>query len=140
MKNIIIASLLLVSVLWLSGCRAEPAALSDEEVRQVTERALTALNAGDSQAFVSDFSEDMRALFLEEAQFTALRDMLQEASGGFISCADPSLANRGEYALYRLRCRFEKEDVMVTVIFRVGGSQVEGLYFDSPNLRARQRR
>lgn len=139
-KVLILPSLLLLSALWLSGCRAEPAALSDEEVRQVTEQALTALSAADPQAFVNDFSDDMRALFLEEAQFTALREMLQETSGGFVSCGDPSLANRGKYALYRLRCRFEKEDVMVTVVFQVGGSQVEGLYFDSPNLRARQRR
>ncbi len=139
-KTVILSLLLLLSVLALSGCRAEPAALSDEEVRQLTEQALTALSSGDPQAFVSDFSEDMRALFLEEAQFTALRDMLQETSGSFVSCSDLSLLNRGDYALYRLRCRFEKEDVMVTIVFRVGGSQVEGLYFDSPNLRARQRR
>ncbi len=139
-KTVILSLLLLLSVLALSGCRAEPAALSDEEVRQLTEQALTALSSGDPPAFVSDFSEDMRALFLEEAQFTALRDMLQETSGDFISCGDLSLLNRGDYALYRLRCRFEKEDVMVTIVFRVGGSQVEGLYFDSPNLRARQRR
>lgn len=125
--------------LLLSSCRAEPAALSNEEVTRVASDALTALSEGSQEAFVRDFSDDMRALFLEEAQFTALRDMLQETSGDFISCAEPSLLNRGDYAVYRLRCRFEKEDVMVSVVFRVGGAQVEGLYFDSPNLRARNR-
>lgn len=132
-------ALLGVVALLLSGCRAEPAALSNEEVTQVTSNALTALSAGKQEAFVRDFSEDMRTLFLEEAQFVALRDMLQETSGGFVSCAEPSLLNRGDYAIYRLRCRFEKEDVMVSVVFRVGGTKVEGLYFDSPNLRERNR-
>ncbi len=132
-------ALLLAMVLLLNGCRAEPAALSDEEVAQATSDALTALSAGNQEAFVRDFSEDMRALFLEEAQFTALRDMLQETSGSFVSCAELSLLNRGDYAVYRLRCRFEKEDVMVSVVFRVGGTKIEGLYFDSPNLRERNR-
>lgn len=132
-------ALLLTIALLLSGCRAEPAALSDEEVAQVTTDALTALSAGNQESFVRDFNDDMRALFLEEAQFTALRDMLQETSGGFVSCAEPSLLNRGDYAIYRLRCRFEKEDVMVSVVFRVGGAKIEGLYFDSPNLRERNR-
>ncbi len=138
-KNSAIALFMMVSVLLLAGCRAEPSALSNEEVVRVTTQALMALDVGDAEAFVSDFSKEMRDLFLEGAQFTALRTMLQESSGGFLSCADPSLGNRGDYAVYRLRCRFEKEDVMVTVVFAVGGSQVEGLFFDSPNLRARNR-
>lgn len=138
-KHTAVALLAVISALLLAGCRAEPAALSNEEIVQVTAQALTALDAGDAEAFVSDFSDEMRDLFLEESQFTALRAMLQESSGKFISCADPSLGNRGDYAVYRLRCRFEKEEVMVTVVFAVGGSQVEGLFFDSPNLRARNR-
>jgi hypothetical protein len=132
-------TLLVGMVLLLSACRAQPAALSDEAVTQVTTDLLTALSAGRQEDFVRDFSDDMRALFMEEAQFTALRTMLQETSGNFISCAAPSLFNRGDYAVYRLRCRFEQEDVMVTVVFKVDGDRVEGLYFDSPNLRARNR-
>lgn len=134
-----LVALLLAVTLFLGGCRAEPAALSDEAVRQAASDALTALSKGDQEAFVRDFSDDMRALFLEEAQFTALRAMLQETSGDFVSCAEPSLLNRADYAIYRLRCTFEKEDVMVSVVFRVGGTQIEGLYFDSPNLRERNR-
>ena len=43
----------------------------------------------------------------------------------------PALSNSGEYAVYRIRCQYELEDVMVTLIFKIDGTQVEGLFFDS---------
>lgn len=61
--------------------------------------------------------------------------MLQNASGNYISCAEPALSNNQGYAVYRLTCKFEQEDVVVTVAFKVGGDKVEGLFFDSVNLR-----
>lgn len=39
------------------------------------------------------------------------------------------------YAIYRLTCTYDLESVIVTVTFKVDGDKVEGLFFDSTNLR-----
>jgi hypothetical protein len=71
-----------------------------------------------------------------EDQFTLLRDLLQSNSGNFVSTGKLSLSNKQEFALYRIICTYELEDVVVTIVFKVDGTQVDGLFFDSPNLRA----
>ena len=128
-------ALTLIAALLLTGCQAKPAALSTDEVVQMTGQILTALDEGDYAAFTQDFSDEMLAVF-PETQFAALQDMLQEASGNYVSCGEPSISNNGGYASYRLTCPFDLEDVVVTIVFKVDGDQVEGLFFDSPNLRA----
>lgn len=137
MKNKIffVLAALLTAVLALTACQAKPAALSDAEVVELAGRLLTGLNEGDYAAFSRDFSDEMRAA-LPESQFGALRDMLQETSGNYLTCGEPTLSNRSGYSIYRLICRFEKEEVVVTLTFKINGRQVEGLFFDSPNLRA----
>jgi hypothetical protein len=134
-RLVILLALLLAATILLTGCQAKPAALSNEEVVQMTGQILTALNDGDYAAFTQDFSNEMLAAFPED-QFTALGDLLQEASGNYVSCGEPSISNNGGYAIYRLICQFDLEDVVVTITFKVDGDQVEGLFFDSPNLRA----
>jgi hypothetical protein len=128
-------ALFLVAAFLLTGCQAKPAALSNEEVVQLTGQILTALNDGDYAAFTQDFSDEMLAAFPED-QFTALGTLLQETSGNYVSCGEPSISNNGGYASYRLTCPFDLEDVVVTIVFKVDGDRVEGLFFDSPNLRA----
>lgn len=137
-KLSLLAVALLAAAFLLTGCQAKPAALSDAEVVQVTGRVLTAIDQNDYTAFTRDFSPTMLSAF-PEAQFTELRVLLHETSGNYVACGEPSLSNRQGYAVYRLICTFEKEEVAVTIVFAVDGRQVEGLFFDSPNLRARSR-
>ena len=130
-----VVSLLIALSILATGCTApKPAALTDEEVLAITENTLTALDANDYASFSRDFSPDMLAAF-SETQFTQLRDMLQSTSGKYISTGKLSLSNNQDYAVYRIICTYEQEDVVVTVVFKVDGTQVEGLFFDSPNLR-----
>jgi hypothetical protein len=128
-------ALFLAAAILLTGCQARPSALSNEEVVQLTGQILTALNDDDYVAFTQDFSAEMLAAFPED-QFTGLRDMLQETSGNYVSCGEPGLSNNGGYAVYRLTCQFDLEEVVVTLVLKVDGDQVDGLFFDSPNLRA----
>jgi hypothetical protein len=127
--------LTVLSILVVSCGPAHPAAISDDEVIAVTTNILTALDTGDYAAFTSDFSDEMLAAFPED-QFTQLSDMLHSTSGNFASAGEFSLSNKQEFALYRIICEYALEDVVVTIVFRVDGTQVEGLFFDSPNLRA----
>jgi hypothetical protein len=128
---------MLVTALFLTGCQPpKPAALSNDQVVQVVDNTLKAINVGDHQGFTQDFSDEMKSAFTE-AQFTSLADMLQAASGNYVSCADslPELSNNQGYAVYRLMCTYDLEKVIVTVTFKVDGNMVEGLFFDSTNLR-----
>lgn len=140
MKNKIATTLLMftiVTTLFLVGCQPpKPAALSDDQVVQVVDNTLKTITAGDYQAFTQDFSDDMKNAFTEE-QFTSLADLLRNASGSYVSCADsePALTNNQDYAVYRLSCTYELESVIVTVTYKVDGDKVEGLFFDSTNLR-----
>jgi hypothetical protein len=76
----------------------------------------------------------MNSAFSQE-QFTKLRNMLQASSGNYVAINKLSLSNNQDFAVYRIICTYEREDVVVTIIFKVDGSRVEGLFFDSPNLR-----
>ena len=129
-----IVLLIALSIL-ATGCAApKPAALTDEEVLAITENTLTALDANDYAAFVRDYSPDMLAAYTED-KFTQLRDLLQSASGKYVSTGKVSLSNNQGYAVYRIICKYDLEDVVVTIVFKVDGKQIEGLFFDSPNLR-----
>ena len=137
-KNVILfllaAALMLVA---LTGCAAlKPAALSNEQVIQAADGFLKATQTGDYPGAIVGFSDQMKAAYTE-AQFNNLRSLLQKASGSYTSCsgAKPDLSNNQGYAIYRFACKFELEDVMVTITFKVGGDKVEGLFFDSVNLR-----
>jgi hypothetical protein len=121
--------------LLLSACgEVKPAGLTDDQVMQVTAGLLTAIDQNEYAAFQADLSDEMAALFTEE-QFNQLHDLLQTNSGSYVSMDAPELSNSSGYAVYRIRCQYELEDVMVTVTFLIDGTQVEGLFFDSPNLR-----
>ncbi len=138
MRTRILTTLLAVAVmasLLLAGCVVpEPAALSDDQVVQAVDGLLAAISSDDYQAFTRDLSDAMISAFTE-AQFTSLHDLLQNASGNYVSCEQPELTNGQGYAVYRLKCEYDKEPVMVTVIYAVDGDKMEGLSFDSTNLR-----
>ena len=128
---------MLVTALFLTGCQPpKPAALTNDQVVQVVDNFLKAVTAGDYQTFAQDFSDEMKNGFTLE-MFTSLADLLKNASGNYISYADtePELSNNQGYAVYRLVCQFDLESVVVTMTFKVDGDKVEGLFFDSANLR-----
>lgn len=135
-RTIWFATLITALSLLMTGCGpAKPAALSEEEVKALTTSILVALDANDYAAFTSDFSTAMLEA-ISEAQFADLRAKLQSTSGNFVSMGELFLYNNKGYAIYQITCEYEKEDVVVILSFKVDGTQVEGLWFDSPALRA----
>jgi len=127
----------LLAALLLGACsslQAQPAGLSNDEAVGVAENILKAIDANDYQAFVHDFSDEMKQAFPEE-QFAQLRDLLQGASGNYVSTGSPQISNNQGYAVYSFPCKYTEESVVTTLTFKVGGDKVEGLFFDSQNLR-----
>lgn len=139
-KSKFISSLALALILLLaaSGCsKPQPAGLTDAQVTTLTENALKALDANDYQTFTQNFSDKMNSAFTQD-QFTKLQAMLAKASGKFVSIGTPALTNNQGYAVYRIPCKYANETVYVTITFLIGGQKVEGLFFDSVNLRKAQ--
>ena len=140
MKSKIPAVLLLVNLVttvFLTSCQPpKPAALSNDQVVQVVDNLLKAINVGDYPSFTQNLSAEMKNTFTQ-AQFTSLVDLLKNASGNYVSCAgsQPALSNNQGYAVYRLACKYDLESVIVTVTFKVDGDKIEGFFFDSTNLR-----
>ena len=128
-------STLILVLLMTSGCSTpKPAGLTDQQITRVTENTLKAIDAKDFQKFTQDFSDKMNSVFTK-AQFDNLCELLQAASGSYVSLGTPSLTNNQGYAVYRFPAKYVTETVTVTITFLVGGEKIEGLFFDSVNLR-----
>ena len=134
-KFLPVSVLILVLLAGLSGCLpAQKAGLDDQQVASVTENILKGLDANNYPAFTHDFSPQMKSAFPQE-KFSQLRTMLSTASGNFITMDAPSFSNNQGYAVYRFPTKYANETVTVTITFVIGGQEVEGLFFDSANLR-----
>jgi flagellar basal body rod protein FlgB len=121
-------------LLGLSGCATQPAGLSEAQVAVVAENVLNAINTNNYTAFTHDFSPQMKAAF-PQTEFSKLQTMLQTTSGKFLYTEKPGISNAQGYARYRFPSKYDNEIVYVTLTFLIGGQQVEGLFFDSANLR-----
>lgn len=130
---------LILSMLAASfGCSAlspKPAALSEEDLASTADNILKSIDSGDYAGFKRDFGEEMLTAF-PESEFTKVQEMLTGASGAYQSCGEPKLLNQQDFAIYRFPCQYEKEEVTVTLVIKIDGTKVDGIYFDSPNLRS----
>jgi len=134
--SISISILALTLIVATSGCaKPQPAGLTDAQVGTTLTNILQALNSNDYQGFKQDFSDAMVNAFSQD-QFTKLHDLIQTTSGNYLSMGTPSLLNQNGYVVYRFPCKFDKENVIATLTFLIGGTKVEGLFFDSTALRA----
>ena len=134
-KFLTVSILIVVLLAGLSGCLpAQKAGLSDQQVASVTDNILRALDQNNYPAFIHDFSPQMKSAF-PQAKFSQLQTMLYNASGNFLYSNVPSISNNQGYAVYRFPCKYADETVTVTITFVIGGQEVEGLFFDSANLR-----
>jgi hypothetical protein len=134
-KFLSVSAMVLVMLVGLSGCLPfQKAGLTDQQVASMTENILKALDQNNYPSFTHDFSPQMKSAFTQ-AKFSQLRSMLYNASGNFIFMNEPNLSNNQGYAIYRFPSKYANETVTVTVTFVIGGQEVEGLFFDSANLR-----
>jgi hypothetical protein len=133
----VLLTLTLAASLLLSSCASPlPSSLSNDQVLQVVDSLLKAFNADDYAGATQKMSAVMVKAF-PEGNFLTMADVLKQTSGSYVSCdgALIELSNNAGYAVYRLPCKFELETVTVSVAFFIASSEVEGLYFDSVNLR-----
>ena len=103
-------------------------------INSVTENILQSLNDNNYSSFSKDFSDRIKTI-LNEQSFTEVRNLILETSGKYISKETPKSYEIEGYIAYDYSCEFEKEKVFVTISFSQDLKKVEGILFDSDNLR-----
>ncbi|MGA2490260.1 MAG: DUF3887 domain-containing protein [Anaerolineales bacterium] len=130
----LVLTLMLVMLAGLSGCSPKRAGISDQQVSSMTENILRSIDTNNYPGFTHDFSKQMKSVFTQE-KFSQLRTLLSKTSGIFLYIDLPNVSDNQGYAVYRFPAKYADETVYVNVTYVIGGQEVEGLFFDSPNLR-----
>ncbi len=105
-----------------------------DKFNSIAENILQAFNNNDYSKFSEDFSEKVKNL-MNEQSFQETKTLLDETSGKYISKSEPTLVAYQEYKAFQYPCVFEKENVTLTLYFTQDSYKIEGLTFDSENLR-----
>lgn len=130
------AALILIAIMLLMyGCSQNESAqggnsLADEKAESI----LDGLNKADYTMFSSDFAGNIKQS-MDEEYFSRLSSFVKENSGGYISKALAFSKEEQGLKVFGYDCQFSKESVLMTVSFSADLSKVEGLYFDSENMR-----
>ena len=102
------------------------------------EAVLQALNDGDYESFSQQASEEVKSQVTAEI-FTQMRDAILKTSGRYLSKSEPQISEpQAGLKAFTYPCRFEREEVMVTVAFKTGEEKIAGLNLDSEGLRQLQ--
>ena len=143
MKRItIIMVLLLAVVAALTGCTNK---LDESDVSyagEMVDNMLAGIEDRDYDAFSRDFSDTMKSAMTEDS-FIAMADLLDEKIGTYESKSFSQAVETEEdgaamtVVVYKAQYSDETDDVLITVTFSGsdGDYVIEGLYFNSPNLR-----
>jgi len=127
MKRKVFMVLLVGITCVLAGCVGpKPAGISDAQVVQDVDQFLLATQTDDYQTSISNFSSTMKSSY-SQGKFESVRGLLSKASGRFGYCSNekPGLTDSKGYAVYT---------ITATVSYKIGGTQIEGLYFSSTGL------
>jgi len=132
----------MIFVLVVSGClqvtSPEERARENADMARIdlmTESILQSFNSGSYIDFKRDLSGSVKIQMSEE-QFSNLRLLISQSSGSYMSKSFINVTHFQGYSQYAYNCVFEKENI--TARFSVDPKKVliNGLYFDSENIRA----
>ena len=104
------------------------------EVDIMAENILQSLSEEDYAKFSKDFSANLKKS-MNKSQFNELKIRLSNSSGDYISKSPFSKTFNSGYDIYLYTCDFEKEQVFLSLSFKENPEKIEGIWFDSKNLR-----
>jgi hypothetical protein len=129
--SILIAILLLVTAVACGGASSDGSPLSQEQVTQIANTALTALSSGDYATYTQHFSGMMKAVVTEDA-FYELHNQLLNTAGKFVSIekVEKLPAQTAGYARWTYTVNFEKLQSKFVLVIKEDGDQIEGVHFE----------
>ncbi len=131
----------IILVIFLSGCSKssedveKQKGIDLEQADFIANKMLKSFNNGNYEDFSSSFSVDMRRA-MSYAAFNDLRILVLNSSGAYVSKSEPNAASASGFVSYTYNCSFGKENVMFTISFKSGENKVDGVGFDSANIKA----
>ncbi len=129
------ALIIIVAILLVSGCaKTEPMQAQYPLADEKAENILEGLNRADYAMFSRDLSDSLRQT-MDEQYMQRLGKFIRENSGEYVAKA--LAASKDENSMHTLSydCQFSLESVYFTITFNEDYSKVEGIYFDSINMR-----
>jgi hypothetical protein len=130
--SLLLAVLLLVTATACGGAgNSSGNPLTQEQVTQIANDALTALNTGDYAAYTQHFSGMMKSV-VSELAFKELRDQLANAAGKFVSIekVEKLPAQTQGYVRWTFTVNFEKTQGKLALVIKENGDQIEGVHFE----------
>lgn len=104
----------------------------------IAENILVSINKGDYEGFSKKFSEKMKNAATKKV-FGEQEALIKEKIGKYVSKEFWKAERAGPYKVVYYKAKFEKEtsDVIVKIVLQKIGDNllIEGLWFDSPNLK-----
>ncbi len=104
------------------------------QIDAMAENILQSINNNDYLNFVKDFSSNLK-LIMNEQTFQETKNLLNQTSGVYVSKKKPGLYTYQGLDLYSYPCVFEKEQVTLSIYLDPDSILIEGITFDSENLR-----
>ena len=138
--------IILISVIIIAGILAfvyfkffynhsDTAEERDMKITTISENVVVSLNDGNYNSFIKDFSPEMKKE-LNKSNFLELRDLINNTSGEYVVKLYSGKTTKDGYEVYYYDCVFKKEgSVSLVISFRINSYLVEGLWFDSTNIR-----
>ena len=136
MKQIFLI-LLLILVL-VTGCAKNnsPENTGENAIADTkAENILDGLNTEDYETFSRDLSDNVKESMNEEA-FSRLGIFIKDNSGDYVTKTLAASKDENNMHTMSYDCQFSLESVFLTITFNEDYSMVEGIYFDSENMRA----
>ncbi|MBU7015572.1 MAG: DUF3887 domain-containing protein [Theionarchaea archaeon] len=96
----------------------------------MAENILIAVETGDYQSFIRDFSEQM-VKEMPEKNFLEVKEKLYSQVGSYQSLSTLKTTEQRDYVIVYFTAHYEKDDVTVKLVYRKGDStyKIEGLWF-----------
>lgn len=128
--------LLLLILVLVTGCsKTDYQGAINNAADEKAENILNGLNDDNYEMFSRDLSDTVKES-MDEESFSKLSKFIKDNSGDYV--AKTLAASKDENNIHTLSydCQFSLESVYFTITFNADYSIVEGIYFDSENMRA----
>ncbi|MDO8517173.1 MAG: DUF3887 domain-containing protein [Nanoarchaeota archaeon] len=108
--------------------------LIEDQSSLIAENILQSINEDNYSKFSEYFSDNVKKT-MTNSEYQKLKGLILDSSGPYISKSSSSQMLKDGYELYIWNCEFKREKVIFSLSFKPTQNKIEGIWFDSTNLR-----